>query len=133
MPSPIRVLSLTQPWAWLIVNGYKDIENRTWHTKYRGWCYIHASKGMTHFDYATVVRDVRRIAPEIKVPDRTALDRGGVIGAVRFTDCVTTSTSPWFFGPYGFEIAEARAFESMIPMRGHLGFFSPSSPLPALP
>ena len=23
-------ISIRQPWAWLIVNGYKDIENRSW-------------------------------------------------------------------------------------------------------
>jgi hypothetical protein len=29
-------LSVRQPWAWLIVNGYKDVENRSWTTHYRG-------------------------------------------------------------------------------------------------
>jgi hypothetical protein len=24
----LRTLSLRQPWAWLVVNGYKDIEDR---------------------------------------------------------------------------------------------------------
>ncbi len=40
---PLRVLSLRQPWAWLIVNGYKDIENRSWRTNHRGPLLIHAS------------------------------------------------------------------------------------------
>ena len=26
----MKALSIRQPWAWLIVNGYKDVENRTW-------------------------------------------------------------------------------------------------------
>jgi hypothetical protein len=25
-----KAISICQPWAWLIVNGYKDIENRIW-------------------------------------------------------------------------------------------------------
>jgi hypothetical protein len=25
----LRTLSLRQPWAWLVVNGYKDFENRS--------------------------------------------------------------------------------------------------------
>ena len=29
----MRVISIRQPWAWLIVNGYKDVENRTWAPK----------------------------------------------------------------------------------------------------
>ena len=41
MSNPIKskgciALSIRQPWAWLIVNGYKDIENRDWKTHYRG-------------------------------------------------------------------------------------------------
>jgi len=32
----MKALSIRQPWAWLIVDGYKDIENSTWHTNYRG-------------------------------------------------------------------------------------------------
>ena len=37
-----RALSIRQPWAWLILNGYKDLENRTWRTDYRGPLLIHA-------------------------------------------------------------------------------------------
>jgi hypothetical protein len=37
----MKALSIKQPWAWLIVNGHKDIENRDWRSdnpglKYRG-------------------------------------------------------------------------------------------------
>jgi len=35
-------LSIRQPWAWLIVQGHKPIENRTWPTTYRGPLLIHA-------------------------------------------------------------------------------------------
>ena len=30
----MKVLVVRQPWAWLIVNGFKDIENRSWNTRY---------------------------------------------------------------------------------------------------
>jgi ASCH domain len=32
----MKVIVIRQPWAWLIVNGIKDIENRSWRTRYRG-------------------------------------------------------------------------------------------------
>lgn len=32
----MKALSIRQPWAWLIIHGGKDVENRTWHTKHRG-------------------------------------------------------------------------------------------------
>lgn len=39
----MKALSIKQPWASLIAQGIKDIENRTWKTSYRGRIYIHAS------------------------------------------------------------------------------------------
>ena len=39
----LPALSVRQPWAWLIVNGVKDIENRLWRTHHRGPSLIHAS------------------------------------------------------------------------------------------
>ena len=40
----LRALSLTQPWASLIVIGAKRIETRSWWTTYRGMIAIHAAK-----------------------------------------------------------------------------------------
>ena len=39
----MKVISIKQPYASLIVEGYKEYEFRTWKTKYRGEIYIHAS------------------------------------------------------------------------------------------
>jgi hypothetical protein len=44
----MQVLSVRQPWAWAIARGYKDVENRTWDTTYRGLLAIHASLRMDH-------------------------------------------------------------------------------------
>ncbi|MFP4119279.1 MAG: ASCH domain-containing protein [Candidatus Woesearchaeota archaeon] len=40
----MKVLSLKQPYAELILSGKKTIEIRSWNTKFRGWFLIHASK-----------------------------------------------------------------------------------------
>lgn len=40
----MKVLSILQPWASLVVTGHKTIETRSWATKYRGELLIHASK-----------------------------------------------------------------------------------------
>ena len=39
----VKVLSVKNPFAYLILQGGKDVENRTWTTDYRGRLYIHAS------------------------------------------------------------------------------------------
>lgn len=42
----MKVLTVKQPWASLIANGYKEYEFRSWKTYYRGPIYIHAGKGV---------------------------------------------------------------------------------------
>ena len=50
----LPALSVRQPWAWLIVSGLKDVENRPRRTHYRGSLLIHAglspSKGQARKD-----------------------------------------------------------------------------------
>lgn len=42
----MKAITIKQPWASLIVNGYKKYEFRSWKTNYRGELYIHAGKGI---------------------------------------------------------------------------------------
>jgi|ERR1700687_42153 len=44
----MKMISIRQPWASLIVSGAKDVENRTWPTRYRGTVLIHASLRADH-------------------------------------------------------------------------------------
>lgn len=74
-----RVLSVKPHWAWAIVHGPKQIENRTWDTPYRGIVLIHASSRRPP-------RSVRSLVPGM--PDVDELDIGAIIGAVRLTGIV---------------------------------------------
>ncbi|MDD2377764.1 MAG: ASCH domain-containing protein [Bacilli bacterium] len=40
----MKVITIRQPWASLIVYGYKKFEYRSWKTNYRGELLIHAGK-----------------------------------------------------------------------------------------
>lgn len=42
----MRVLTIKQPWASLIINSYKKYEFRSWKTNYRGKILIHAGKSL---------------------------------------------------------------------------------------
>jgi hypothetical protein len=120
----MRALSVRQPWAWLIVNDYKDIENRKWSTRYVGPLLIHASKGMTDDEYDDVadwLADEPRLQ-HIKLPERKLIERGGLVGIAHCNGSVDQCASPWFFGPYGFVLSQARAFP-LVPFKGQLGFF----------
>jgi hypothetical protein len=120
----MKALSIRQPWAWLIVNGYKDIENRSRQTKFRGRIYIHAGK---RFDDNALLWLMDRGLESIKtlIPDRQDIPRGAIVGEVDITDCVTRSSSVWFTGAYGFVLANPRAYDEPTPCRGALGFFNP--------
>lgn len=117
----MKVLSVRQPWAWLIVHGLKDIENRSWSTRFRGTVLIHAGK---QFDADGEI-GVRLKFPDLSValPEQPQdYGRGGIVGMVDIVDCVTESDSPWFMGEYGFVMRNARPLP-FFPMRGALGFF----------
>ena len=111
----MKALSIRQPWAWLIVHGIKDIENRTWQTKLRGKVFIHAP---LKFDMAAYQRI------DYIMPPKQELEIGGIIGTVEIIDCVTKSNSKWFNGPFGFKLINPTQL-SFIPCKGQLSFFQP--------
>lgn len=115
----IRAISIRQPWCHHILYDGKDVENRSWPTKFRGLVLIHASGGVDPGDRAMV--------------RRMGMPTGGIVGIMRITDCITESDSDWFFGPYGFVIAEARPLR-FVPCKGTISpkFFRPAIDLAAL-
>jgi hypothetical protein len=115
-------LSIRQPWAWLILHAGKDIENRTWPTRYRGRILVHAGKGMTRHEYesADVFATVSCGVPFI--PNFEDLERGGIVGSVEISDCVTESKSCWFVGRYGFVLRKPEVLP-FRPLKGALGLF----------
>ncbi len=121
-------LSIRQPWAWLILFAGKDIENRDWPTNRRGRIQIHASKGMTRDEYLNGIHTLGEIklagkAPQgISLPMPEALERGGIVGSVEIYGCVQRSSSPWFFGEYGFQLRDPKPLP-FAAYKGRLGFF----------
>jgi len=124
---PDLCLSIRQPWAWLIVKGFKNIENRDWPTNVRGPIYIHASQGCTRDEWESCYWTVAEISQPLALvlPKLVDLPRGGIVGQANLLDCVTSHRSEWFFGQYGFVLDQAKPLP-FIPCRGRLGFF----PLP---
>ena len=117
----MKAISIRQPWAWLIAHGYKHHENRTWNTKFRGEFLIHAGKGFDAAGYAWA----RDSFPDICMPGPTEFERGGIVGRGTLYEVATASSSPWFFGPFGFCIARAEPLP-FAPCKGRLGFFEPA-------
>jgi hypothetical protein len=107
----MKALSIRQPWAWLIVNGHKDIENRDWATNFRGRVLIHASDAEEYPDQYGG-----------SYPARESMI-GGIVGVATITGCVDRSDSKWFMGQYGFTLTDAKPLP-FIACKGALGFFN---------
>lgn len=103
----IKALSIKQPYPHHIFHDGKDVENRDWPTKGRGWFIVHA--GVSKSELANSQMD---------------LPRGGIVGMARIVDCVTDMDSSWFFGKHGFVLRDAFPVP-LIACRGQLGFFAP--------
>jgi hypothetical protein len=111
----MMAISIKQPWAFLIVRGWKDIENRAWSTDYRGPLLIHASKNVDRAAYQVLPRAMG------------AKETGGIVGIAELVDVVTESASPWFEGTYGFVLRDARPLP-FVALRGALKLFDISYP-----
>lgn len=119
----MKALSILQPWAWLIVHGYKDIENRTWWTNVRGRFLVHAGKKYDrhyHADMTWALKGDRGI----ELPPFEAMPRGAIVGAADLVDCVRSHASYWKDPEsIGFVLANATALSQPVAYRGQLGFF----------
>jgi hypothetical protein len=113
----MKAISLKQPWAWLMVNGFKDIENRDRRTNFRGTILVHAGKSIDEDCYAFVHMTfpaIRRLMPLVR-----DLPRGGIVGQFDIIDCVDNSLSPWFFGPWGYVVRDPKPL-SLVACRGSI-------------
>lgn len=117
----LRALSLRQPWAWLVVNGYKDIENRSWRTNHRGPLLIHASLSEAFLTLA--FKEEIKETYGIVLPE--AVEIGGIVGVVAVVDCVKQHPSKWKFrGSWGWVLKNPRRLPSRK-CKGFVGIFKP--------
>lgn len=125
----MKALSIRQPYAWAIVNGFKDVENRPWRTRYRGPFLVHAGKIEEVDDIAGVLQQIAAATGYANLEQDYWEERqlGGIVGIATLTDCVDRHASPWFHGPRGFVLTDARP----LPFRalaGKQGFFAAGEP-----
>jgi hypothetical protein len=120
----IPALSIKQPWAWVIVNGFKDIENRDWPTRFTGKFFVHTGKNFDKWVSVSQFRDLldkenyNRLCIEWE-----KLPTGGIVGVSEIVDCVDYSASKWFVGEWGFVLKNSHTVD-FVPLKGKLGFFN---------
>ena len=123
----MKVLTIKQPWATLIMQGNKRFEFRSWQTKYRGELLIHAGKGI---DKEAIKRLSKYLPKELPL--------GKILGKVTLVDCIKMSpefkeellkenrdiyTKSSFQENYGWQIDNVQVFDEPIEAKGHLSLW----------
>ncbi len=119
----MKCLSVRQPFAALLVGGFKEIETRSWMTKYTGPLLIHASLRVADLqdDFRTVLA---------RVPASILEARGVILGRVTLINCrplragdralALCAVDP---SRYGWVVADPLIFPSFVKLKGKLGLF----------
>ena len=113
----MKALSIRQPWAYAVFRLGKNVENRSWPTRYRGRIAVHVAKRVE-------VAECRRLGL-----DPGKLPTECVIGTVEVKDCVRGARSRWAMrGMWHWILGEAHLFSKPIPARDELGVFEWKAP-----
>ncbi len=102
----MKAISIKQPWASLICTprndnpnlGIKNIENRTWATKYRGKVLIHASGSPAKGKFLAMNKKQREFAAQNENFNPLYFEDlpvSAIIGEVEIIDCVINHESVW--------------------------------------
>jgi hypothetical protein len=110
----IKMITVQQPWAALIIAGIKDIENRTWSTAYQGKLLIQAG---TKIDPRGFQR-LTELGLELDGP----LHRGVIVGSVNLGEITRSSDSPWA-RPYAqhWRLYDPQPVVRLLEVRGQQG------------
>ena len=148
----IRVLTVRQPWAWAIVRGGKDVENRSRNIAgaYRGLVAIHAALAhdvLALVDPPQVLETAQRDAIDREGAWEASYwmdDRGAIVGVVDLVDVhraelhataardLVAGWSPWAErNAWHLVLANPRPFADPVPARGRLGLWRPDEALRA--
>jgi len=136
----MKAITVKQPWASLIVEGVKDIENRTWKTNFRGRVLIHAGMKPDNIkleiEGQASVKEIQMFSALGKAEDDGLF--GAIIGSVEIVDCVEYHKSIWaeksidiydqfsldrHEAIYNWVLANPIKFDNPIPCKGKLSFW----------
>lgn len=125
----MKCLSVSQPFADLIVLGKKKIELRSWNTSFRGEFLVHAPLKIR-------AEDSRRLQMDRKFVTGAIVGKAEIFGVKKYgtaAECKKDyrshfASKEFHNSRYGFMLKNAKTFRVPIPYRGRLGFFEAGLP-----
>jgi len=129
----MKTLTIKQPWAWLIAEGIKDIENRTWKHNYRGPIAIHAGKSNSDLKWSIIKEvDALLMGSGVALPSIASLkeEQGEIIAIANLTAIFSkVEDNPWAIpGQYHWQLKDAKRI-APIKAKGTLGLWDFPLPL----
>jgi hypothetical protein len=145
-----RGLTIKQPWAFAIAEGFKTIENRSRRTNYRGTLLIHA--GLTVDHSVSIVRysrdaairfdelggplnfwDARGHIPSAFYKPQPTLALSAVVATAQLVGCHEATDgccAPWGFpDQWHWELADVQPLKQAVAQKGALGLWKPDADL----
>ncbi len=123
----MKCLTVKQPWASLIIDGYKEYEFRSWKTNYRGKLLIHAGKN--------IEKDMLDRFSKYQLD----YELGAIIGEAELVDCILvdesfnnklTKINPIVYGKsnhvekYAWKLVNIKKYDEPIYVKGKLGLWN---------
>lgn len=123
----MKVLTVREPWASLIINGFKKYEFRSWKTSYRGKILIHSG--------LNIEKDLLDRFKEYKID----YVLGAIIGEAEIVDCIFVDKKfndklrkidPVVYGrsnhteTYAWKLDNIKKYDKVIYTKGKLGLWN---------
>lgn len=120
----MKCLSISQPFAELIVSGKKTTELRSWNTNFRGEFLIHAPIRIR-------INDCKRLKISKKLVTGAIIGKAEIYDVKIYKSKVENkidykkhfASNEFFDKKYGFLLKNPKSFRIPIPYKGKLGFF----------
>ena len=123
----MKALTIKEPWATLIIEGYKEYEFRSWKTNYRGKILIHAGKSLE--------KDKAKKFKEYNLEYSCS----EIIGEAELVDCIKVTDefdnelkkkNSLVYGNsghvqnYGWKLENIKKYDKKIKVNGKLGLWN---------
>lgn len=125
----MKCLSVSQPFADLIVSGKKTIELRKWNTNFRGEFLVHSPLKIK-------TKDCKRLKILKKPVTGAIIGKAEIVDVKKYNSKLEVkadfkkhlASSDFFNRKYGFVLKNPKLFRIPIPYKGKLGFFDVKLP-----
>ena len=122
----MKVLTIKEPWATLIIKGYKKYEFRSWKTKYRGKILIHAGlsidkNNVSKFNNYNLEYSQGQIIGEVKLVDCILVDES-LQKELQEKDILVYGNNN--IGKYAWKLENVVKYEKKEKIKGKLGLWN---------